>query len=131
MKWVLAAVAGPVIAYIWNRILRRTGLKERVRTGFLTPLGEECIKYCIAWLLHLDPFGVSALFGLGEGLYEALFINTRPGIVIFFAGIAIHTGFGAGYLITGRNGLGLSVAVMFHLIWNNVIVSGISEYNKS
>lgn len=127
MKWILAAIAGPGIAFVWNRCLRRTGLNERVRTGFLTPLGEECIKYYIAWMFHLDPFSVSVLFGLGEGLYEAFCIKTRPGTVILLAGIAIHTVFGLGYLVTGRNGLGFGIALVLHLIWNNVIVNAIAE----
>jgi len=131
MKWILAAIAGPGMAFMWNRALSRTGLKEQVRTGFLTPLGEECIKYCIAWVFHLDPFGVSVLFGLGEGLYESFAVKTRPGTVILLAGIAIHTVFGLGYCFTGRNGLGFGIALVLHLFWNNVIVSGISEYNKS
>lgn len=127
MKWIFAAIAGPGIAFLWNRWLRRTGLNEQARTGFLTPVGEECIKYYIAWVFHLDPFGVSVLFGLGEGLYEAFCIKTRSGAVILLAGIAIHTVFGLGYLFTGRNGLGFGIALLLHLFWNHVIVNRISE----
>lgn len=118
MNYLLAGLASIGIALFWNRFWRHIGLSEFIRMGILIPLGEELSKYSVAYLFQINPFWVSLLFGVGEGIYEMFSITGRPWWLLLSAAVMIHLVLGLGYLTNGGIWPGLAFALILHSGWN-------------
>lgn len=121
MRWILAGLCSLGLAFGWNRFLPGFGWAKRWRIGLFIPLGEEAIKYFVAFLFHLHPLGLGLIFGLGEGLYESGQIRRRSKALTIVSGVLTHLLFGWIYALNGVNGLSLAIATLLHAWWNTAI----------
>ncbi len=122
MKLIIGISLALPMAWLWNQIWLRLGLKEQFRVGFLAPFGEEIIKYAVATSLALPLPLFYACFGLGEGIYETFLIYHRWINSLVLAGIIVHLGLSIFLLLPFAWWIKLSLAILSHFAWNNFVL---------
>jgi hypothetical protein len=130
MKLILIGLLTSVLAWAWNRFLQMTGLPEPFRVGWAVPIGEESLKF-LAAVGSAQPFwAVYLLFGLIEGSYEYARSDRASSWRLFVAGPLFHGGLGMVYFLVPPR-LGLLVATVLHIVWNNTIIWRRNHYKNS
>jgi len=90
--------------------------------GIIIPVGEELIKIAVAMLFQLEPIFVYALFGLGEGILEAVHLkkHLRPPVILM--GIGTHLVLGTFFLLKTSLAVQSALAVTAHVGWNQLVI---------
>lgn len=122
MRTMIAAVAALAAALLWDRVLYAGGIGEKLRVGWLVPLGEEGIKYLAATGLNASVPWVYALFGCGEGILETVLGNRHFDGRTMAVGILLHGGLGLLYVPAVPAWLSLIAAILLHIGWNRWIL---------
>lgn len=122
MRLTIAVILALSLAWLWDRFLRFLKWNQKLRVGLGNPLGEEAIKYSLAMAFQLQPWLVYLLFGLGEGGLEALLLKRKGALKLMIAGGLTHFGFGLFFLFPIHPGLSWALAIVTHLLWNNLLI---------
>lgn len=123
MKYILTAWLAIGFALCWNRILSYLKIKDTIRLGMIIPISEEIFKFSVSYYFHLAPFLIYALFGLGEGIFETIHLKKKPKLTALLAGVLTHSFFSIFFLLDIPVFLGLAMAMISHLIWNQMILN--------
>lgn len=118
IKLLAATLLAMGVAWVWDKLLIGSGIRQQLRIGIFIPVGEEIIKFVIFNSLHLLPVLFFSLFGLGEGLFESFRIPKRFKITLIVAGSVTHTFFSLFYLTSFPGYLQLLMAISGHILWN-------------
>lgn len=122
MKLIVALCLALGLAWVWDRFLRFLKLDQKIRIGIGMPIGEEAIKYSIAFAFHHHPLLIYTLFGLGEGFLEAFLLKKPHDLKLILAGGLIHFGFGVFFLFPVSPIISLGFAMVIHFLWNNLLI---------
>lgn len=127
MKLIVALCLALGLAWIWDLFLRFLKLDQKVRIGIGMPIGEEVIKYSMAFAFHYHPLLIYSLFGLGEGCLEAFLLKRPYDLKLILAEGLIHFGFGVFFLFPVPPVFSFGFAMGVHLLWNNLLIKDKSK----
>lgn len=102
-------------------------MDQKIRIGIGMPLGEEVIKYSMAFAFHYHPSLIYTLFGLGEGWLETFLLKRPYDLKLILAEGLIHFGFGVFFLFPVPPVFSLGFAMVIHFLWNNLLIGDKSK----
>lgn len=122
LKLIFVSILAAGMALLWDDLCTRWGVKEPIRVGGLVPLGEEIIKFALAVGCSLPLIGIYALFGLWEGIYEAVRDGRKNIIKHLSVTPLTHVLFGVAYFLPCPLWIRFLGAVLCHVVWNQCIL---------
>lgn len=127
MKLIVTLCLALGLAWIWDLFLKFLKMDQKIRIGIGMPLGEEVIKYSMAFAFHYHPSLIYTLFGLGEGWLETFLLKRPYDLKLILAEGLIHFGFGVFFLFPVPPVFSLGFAMVIHFLWNNLLIGDKSK----
>ncbi len=122
----MAGLVALFAAWLWDRLLYRSGLPEKLRVGIGVPIGEELLKLGAASYFGIPLILIHPIFGFGEGLFESIRLYKVLHWQTVLVGVFTHLLFGIAYVSVKSTTVSLFSAIILHSLWNQ----GILAYQK-
>jgi hypothetical protein len=123
MRYIFIGCFAVGLALMWDRLLFSLNIKQWRRICIGVPLGEEIIKFVFCYFFNLIPMIFYAVFGLGEGFYEAMRLKkpSNP-LLLLSSGVFTHWSFSLVFLLRFPVMVNLIMAIISHMLWNIYIL---------